>query len=461
VEGAAVRFEGVSKRFRTGEAHDSLGSLLAGAVARLWRQRRGDRRANAERFFWALKDVDFEVARGEALGVIGPNGAGKSTALKLLAGILRPDAGHVDVHGRLAALIEVGAGFHGDLTGRENVYLNGAILGMGRREIRAKLDAIVAFAGIERFLDTPVKRYSSGMYARLGFSIAAHVDPDVLLVDEVLSVGDAVFRLRCAERMRALIDSGTTLVFVTHNLEQMRSICRRAVVLDGGQVAYSGPARDAVAHYLRAMSRVSTTVGTDLRSVEHGRGPSADALTGAIDRADLRFHDEAGEMLVATRSRSALRAVLTIHVRRPVRKAVVEVNMRATTDENLLSINSGRGGRFFALTPGEHRFTLALDGLPVAGGQYFWNVRVWDAERGTTELDTPFRFPLILDDEGRATGALVVGHEWRHEPSMEAGAPQTAASHAPIGADVGGCGVGRAEPRDRASARPAPTGSSS
>ena len=197
----AVRFANVSKRFILGQSHDSLYDLIVAGVGRVLGRRR---RGGDDSTFLSLSDVSFELERGDAIGIIGPNGAGKSTVLKLLAGILRPDGGTITVNGRLSALIEVGAGFHGDLTGRENIFLNGAIMGMNRREIRTKLDAIVAFAGIERFLDMPVKRYSSGMYARLGFSIASHVDPDVLLVDEVLSVGDAVFRLRCIERMQAL-----------------------------------------------------------------------------------------------------------------------------------------------------------------------------------------------------------------------------------------------------------------
>jgi len=270
----AVRFSHVAKRFRLGETHDTLRDLFACGVRRLLGRGTGDGRST----FWALDDVDFEVARGEAVGIIGPNGAGKSTVLKLLAGILRPDRGAVSVDGRLAALIEVGAGFHGDLTGRENLFLNGAILGMTRDEVRRKLDAIVSFAGIERFLDMPVKRYSSGMYARLGFSIAAHVEPEVLLVDEVLSVGDAVFRLRCLERMRRLVHGGTTLVFVTHDLDQMQSICGRAIVLEQGRVAHEGPARDAVGHYMTAMSRAFADRPADLHADDDGHGDTVELL---------------------------------------------------------------------------------------------------------------------------------------------------------------------------------------
>ena len=397
-----VRFSHVSKRFRLGETHDSLRDLVAAGINRLIS---GRARRNGPSTFWALSDVDFAVGRGEAVGIIGPNGAGKSTALKLLAGILRADRGEVFVAGRLAALIEVAAGFHGDLTGRENVFLNGAILGMTRREIRRKLDAIVTFAGIERFLDMPVKRYSSGMYARLGFSIAAHVDPDVLLVDEVLSVGDAVFRLRCLERMRELVHAGTTLVFVTHNLDQMQSICRRALVLEGGRCVFAGASREAVGHYLTALSRVYTQRRTDVVQ-SNSVGPDA------VELVALRFRNEAGEDVVWLRAREPVRAELHLRLHRPIPRLVVELNMRASAEENMLSFNSGRDGLMFDGRAGEHKVILTIPHIPVASGQYFWSVRLWDADTGETELDTPLKFPLVIDDGGRATGRLAVDHAW-------------------------------------------------
>jgi len=398
----AVRFAKVSKRFRLGETHDSLRDLLAAGLRRLAGGGSGRKGRSS---FWALENVDFAVGRGESVGIIGPNGAGKSTILKLLAGILRPDRGSVAVHGRLAALIEIGAGFHGDLTGRENVFLNGAILGMNRREIRGKLDAIVAFAGLERFMDMPVKRYSSGMYARLGFSIAAHVDPEVLLVDEVLSVGDAVFRLRCIERMHELVRSGTTLVFVTHSLDQMQSICPRALVLAKGRCVFDGKSRAAVGHYQAAMSEEYVAHPTDLRAEDCGR-------ERALELSGLRLLDDVGTEVVWVRAREPIHVELKLNVRRPIRRLVVELNMRASSSENLLSVNSGRDGLRVCGEVGEQTILLSMPGIPVCSGQYFWNVRVWDAERGTTEIDTQFKYPLVIDDEGRATGTLCVDHEW-------------------------------------------------
>jgi len=230
----ALRMEHLYKKFRKGETYNSLRDLLPAMTGKMFRGQELD--ATVRREFWALQDISFEVKRGEALGIIGRNGAGKSTALKILSRIMRPTKGRMVVNGRLSALIEVTAGFHPDLTGMENIFLHGTILGMSKREIQSKLDQIIAFSGIEEFIDTPVKRYSSGMYARLGFSVAAHVDPEVLVVDEVLSVGDFVFQQRCMDRIRSVIKSGTTVLFVSHNLKAVTEICPRAMLLDHGKV---------------------------------------------------------------------------------------------------------------------------------------------------------------------------------------------------------------------------------
>jgi ABC-type polysaccharide/polyol phosphate transport system ATPase subunit len=239
----------VSKRFRRGELHDSLRDLIPALARRA--AGRGKRERELRRGeFWALRDVSFEVRRGEAFGVIGSNGAGKSTILKLLSGILAPTEGQVLVNGTLSALIEVGAGFHPDLTGRENVFLNGTIVGMTRAEIARKFDEIVEFSGLGEFIDTPVKRYSSGMYARLGFSVAAHVEPDLLIVDEVLSVGDNLFQKKCAEKMKAVISSGATVIFVSHNLRAVAELCQRSMLLERGGVLQIGPTEDVLMSYL-------------------------------------------------------------------------------------------------------------------------------------------------------------------------------------------------------------------
>ncbi|HEX5281394.1 MAG TPA: ABC transporter ATP-binding protein [Micropepsaceae bacterium] len=200
--------------------------------------------------FWALKNVGFDVCHGEVLGIIGRNGAGKSTLLKILSRITDPTEGRVELCGRVASLLEVGTGFHPELTGRENVYLNGAILGMTRSEIRTKFDEIVAFAGVERFLDTPVKRYSSGMYVRLAFAVAAHLEPDILIIDEVLAVGDAEFQRRCLGKMQDVSKHGRTVLFVSHNMLAVEQLCSRAICLEAGRIRMAGSARDVIANYL-------------------------------------------------------------------------------------------------------------------------------------------------------------------------------------------------------------------
>lgn len=203
--------------------------------------------------FWALKDISFDVNEGEVLGIIGHNGAGKSTLLKVLSRITEPSEGRITLNGRVASLLEVGTGFHPELTGRENIFLNGAILGMTRREIKAKFDEIVDFAGVEKFLDTPVKRYSSGMYVRLAFAVAAHLEPEILIVDEVLAVGDATFQKKCLGKMKSISrEGGRTVLFVSHNLSVIQNICSRCVVLKGGQVNSIGPASESVAKYLES-----------------------------------------------------------------------------------------------------------------------------------------------------------------------------------------------------------------
>jgi lipopolysaccharide transport system ATP-binding protein len=247
VAAPVVLFESVWKKFQAGERHDSLRDLVP-ALARRW-FRDSPATELKDKEFWALRDVSFSVRPGEGLAIIGPNGAGKSTTLKLLTRIMKPTKGASLVRGRVGALIEVAAGFHPDLTGRENVYVQGAIMGMKRPEIASRFDQIVEFAGVSQFIDTPVKRYSSGMNARLGFSIAAHLNPDVLIIDEILSVGDMKFQAKCIDRLLAFKNEGTAIVFVTHNLQAAARHFDRGLVLDSGRVVFYGGAAEAVAQY--------------------------------------------------------------------------------------------------------------------------------------------------------------------------------------------------------------------
>jgi lipopolysaccharide transport system ATP-binding protein len=243
-----IAVDGVWKKFHRGEVHDSLRDLIP-AVARRMTGRATRRSELGEGDFWSLREMSFQVEAGEALGIIGPNGAGKSTMLRILTGIMRPDRGSVEIRGRLRGLIEVAAGFHPDLTGRENVFLNGAILGMSTGEVAGKLDEIVDFSGIEPFLDTPVKRYSSGMMARLGFSVAAHMDPEVLLVDEILSVGDLAFQKKCYSYMHGLTRRGVAVVFVSHNMAAIARLCPQTMVLHQGEIQFIGSTDEAQQKY--------------------------------------------------------------------------------------------------------------------------------------------------------------------------------------------------------------------
>lgn len=244
-----VHVEHVWKKFHLGERHDSLRDLVPALLGRAF-----GGRAHATHLrrddFWAVRDVDFEVRPGQALGIIGGNGAGKSTLLKLITRILRPTHGHCDVRGRIGALIEIAAGFHPDLTGRENVFLQGAIMGMRGVEIRRKFDQIVEFSGVARFIDTPVKRFSSGMNARLGFSIAAHLDPDVLIIDEVLSVGDFKFQAKAFERIREMVQRQIPVVVVSHQLDRISSLCTHAILLDRGSVVLQGTPAECISAYV-------------------------------------------------------------------------------------------------------------------------------------------------------------------------------------------------------------------
>jgi lipopolysaccharide transport system ATP-binding protein len=245
----AVRMDQVYKMFRKGEVYNSLRDLIPALTGRMFRQQ--ELSASDKREFWALQDISFEVKRGEAFGIIGPNGAGKSTMLKLLSRIMKPTLGSVNLEGRCSALIELGAGFHPDLTGRENIYLYGTILGMTKREITTKFDGIVDFSGLAEFIDTPVKRYSSGMYTRLGFAVASHVNPDVLLVDEVLSVGDWLFQVKCVEWMKGVIRSGAAVLFVSHNLKTVAEFCGQCLFLERGRTVMTGPPQEVISAYLQ------------------------------------------------------------------------------------------------------------------------------------------------------------------------------------------------------------------
>lgn len=266
----------VSKRYRIGNSVPNLRSFISNL------------RGKKAKYHWALKELSFQLNPGESLGIIGPNGAGKTTTLKLLSRVTYPTSGNIQVNGNFSSLIELGAGFHPDLTGRENIYLNGTILGMKRSEINKRFDKIIEFAGIGEYLDTPVKRYSSGMYARLGFSVAAHIDPEILLVDEVLAVGDMAFQKKCYDRMVKLIENGTTLIFVSHNMRAVQQVCQQCIVLYRGHKAFEGPTAEATAEYSNILRKAAVEYIPD-DEIEEGisqRIMTHDAVISSVQLLD-------------------------------------------------------------------------------------------------------------------------------------------------------------------------------
>jgi len=350
-----VVFDGVWKKFKQGERHDSLRDLIP-AMVRSLRGRNALRELQAEEF-WAVRDVSFEVRRGAALGIIGPNGAGKSTILKLLTRILRPNRGRCAVSGRAGALIEVAAGFHPDLTGRENTYLQGALMGMKRAEVAEKFDEIVDFAGVGPFVDTQVKRYSSGMNARLGFSIAAHLDPDVLIIDEVLSVGDMAFQAKCLQRMRKFKQEGVTIVFVSHNLQAVAELCDHALYLNR-QTRAHGVSADVINCY----------VNDSLTSPEASHGEVR------IVSADLRRQD--GTVAVGSMAPGTpLNLLVTFEVVDPIDNVTFAFGLHRSTDQ--LVVYDGHFTQqelgLGALGPGQ--FTVSFQfKANLTRGQYYLDV---------------------------------------------------------------------------------------
>lgn len=371
-----------------------------GPVSPLLRKINSLRRPRHE--FYAVRDVSFEVERGEALGIIGHNGAGKSTILKLLSNITTPTSGEIMVNGRLAALIEVGSGFHPELTGRENIYLNGSILGMRRREITAKLDSIIDFAGVREFIDTPVKRFSSGMYVRLGFSIAAYLEPDILLLDEVLAVGDAAFQAQCLQRIGKLKKAGTTIVFISHDLGAVERLCDRVLLLKRGELAAGGAPADIVTAYQNDATLSSESVEMNKK------GESKE-----IEIRTLSFRDPEGRVCPAFRTAEALVALVEFEAHEPVADVIFsiifftadgrmhcELTTEATTER--LSIARGRG-----------TIEFRTDELGLLPGIYFTSVFV--KERNAADLiHCQYKSTVLRVDAGKEVhGSFYLPQQWR------------------------------------------------
>jgi len=359
---SVIHVEGLGKRYRVGERerYFALRDVIARAFSAPF-QRNSARKPKD--FLWALRDVSLDVKQGEVVGLIGRNGAGKTTLLKLLSRITRPTAGFAEIHGRIGSLLEVGTGFHPELTGRENIYLSGAILGMRKSEINRKYDEIVSFAGVERFIGTPLKYFSTGMQMRLAFAVAAHLEPEILLVDEVLAVGDLEFQRKCLGKMQEVSQSGRTIVFVSHQMNQIRRLCERAYWVDGGQIREAGPANQIVGAYESEMSS----------------GGGSASRNGSRDAAKARFtrwaiHGSTSNPPCILESMGRVKFAFEVVLNTPLRIGHHGIALY-NSDRNLLW---GTAVNNLELPPGTHTFIHELPSLPVRPGPYTWRVSLFD-----------------------------------------------------------------------------------
>lgn len=405
----AIIVEGLGKQYKLGarQAHyKTLRESLSAAARRL--SRRDSHRPAPIR--WAVKDVSFRIQRGEAVGIIGRNGAGKSTLLKLLSRITAPTAGHAEVRGRIGSLLEVGTGFHPELTGRENIYLSAAILGMSNAEINRRFDEIVEFAGIEEFLDTPFKRYSTGMQLRLGFAVAAHLHPDILIVDEVLAVGDASFQRKCLGKMEDVAKSDRTILFVSHNMAAIQNLCNRVIVLDGGQVCFDGDTTQGIAQYLRLQEVIRQTPlahRTDRKGSQR------------LKFVDFRLLNAGHRPLTVAHSGDGV--ILCLHYacpsNEPVRNVEIGVDIVGGMDQRLLNLGTTWKNSDFALLPSKGAILCHIPRLPLLPGHY--HIDLYAAVSG--EMADYVRSAATLDVESGdfyrtgklpAIGHFLTEHHW-------------------------------------------------
>jgi len=359
----AIRFEHVSKRF---VLHHHRARSFQELVIRLLHGQGNGRRE----VFWALSDVSFEVKRGETVALVGPNGAGKSTVLKLVSRIIDPTSGRIVVNGRVGALLELGTGFHPDLTGRENIYLNGAILGLQRAEIHRRIDDIIAFAEMERFIDVPVKHYSSGMYVRLGFSVAVHVEPEILLVDEVLAVGDAAFQRRCLERIDQLRADGTTIMFVSHDLNAVRRLCQRALWLEKGCVVADSSPEAVVCEYATHSYAANAALAARREAFRHG--------TGEVTIEEVRFLDSEGRLRDFFSTGESFTVEMRYKAHKTIERPVFGIAIHRSDGVHVTGPNTQFAQYEIPVIRGEGVVRYTVPFLPLLEGTYYVSTAVVD-----------------------------------------------------------------------------------
>lgn len=412
----AIEVVGVSKRFRL--YRDRPTSL---------KERFTKRRQSSHEDFWALRDVSLTVPRGSSFGLIGHNGSGKSTLLRLMAGIHRPTTGSVTARGRISALLELGAGFHPELTGRENVYLNGSILGLSRRDLRTKIDEIIEFAGLEEFADSPVKIYSSGMYVRLGFSVAVHVDPELLLIDEVIAVGDEDFQRRCFDHLYKLRRAGTTVVLVTHSLGLIERMCDHGAWLDHGVLQLEGAGADVVQKY---MSRVNAAEKVRLEGSAEAAGAATEPTAGegeapAVAREavieGVELFDGDGEPTTTARSGEALVIRVRFRAFQPIDEPVVGLGFFHEGGAHLAGPNTRHGGTRLGLVTGERSVDYAFDALPLLPGTYRISAAVadWSTTHLYDHVDEGCALHVQPGSVTEQYGFVTLGGQWELPPAAQ------------------------------------------
>jgi lipopolysaccharide transport system ATP-binding protein len=405
----AIEVENLGKRYRIGRPRtaNTLRDAISETFTAPFRRLLSPVTQRGDGTFWALQNVSFEIKRGEVVGVIGRNGAGKSTLLKILARITEPTAGEARIYGRVGSLLEVGTGFHPELTGRENVYLNGAILGMKRREIAQKFDEIVAFSEVAKFIDTPVKHYSSGMYVRLAFAVAAHLEPDILLVDEVLAVGDFAFQQKCLGKMGAVAQGGHTVVFVSHNMAAIESLCERGIVLENGMVTYCGNHREAVARYHQTLATTNSEGRYLPAAVE---GPEERVIEAKIVGASVTSA-ESGQV---GRIRAGARMLFRVDcfAGKALDRPGLGIGIDSSAGQRIVTLHTNHDPTLCRpkRVTGSFSFVCNVE-LPIVPGNYTVTLSLESADQATHRADKAMIFTILPADyygSGRIGGGIIL-----------------------------------------------------